>query len=506
MSHNSIKSRFSISLAANILRGLVTVLTTIFLARLLGADDYGRIAFLLAAFQAIRQLLDPGVSSAFYTFLSQSNRSTRFMAFYGLFILVKYLLMIGVVWLVLPESWLNYVWRGESRDILIFALSAVMMQFEWWPSTLQVLESQRRTALAQGLYLLLLTLQLLGLFLLHSLEILNIKSFLLMSAVLWASATIMLALCYQFRSISHTVHAEDLLLEKYISYCLPLAPLVLLSFLVDFSDRWLLQSFGGSREQGFFSISQQIASVTLLISASLMRVLWKEFAEALHHERVEEARLLYTNVKKKLFFVSVMIAAALGPWANDIVTLIFGQAYVFAAPVFMVLIFAAVFQTLGQIEGTLLMASGNTGTGLKFNILTAPVWIGLSFFLIAGTDGLRLSISPSLGALGLAVKILIVQIVSVNVQGYLLSQKLTWDFEWFYQIKILAVFVPLGFLTKIIFAILVENFIFKMLLATIFYMLTVIILLVCFPRTLEVGFSLDGLIRRYKSGSIFLRN
>ncbi len=478
---------------ANIVRGLLTLLTTISLARLLGVDDYGRIAFLLATFQAIRQLLDPGVSSAFYTFLSQSKRSTRFMASYGLFLLTKYLLITGVIWFVMPESWLNYAWRGESRDLLIFALSAVLMQFEWWPSTMQVLESQRRTALAQGLYLLLLSLQLIGVFVLNGLGILTIKSFMLMSAFLWASGTFMAMLRYHSHSVSRAVLDDKLLLKNYLTYCLPLMPLGLLSFLVDFSDRWFLQTFAGSQEQGYFSVSQQIAAVTLLITASLVRVLWKEIAEALHHDRPKQAQVLYNNAKKGLFFVSALIAAGLGPWSGDIVTLVFGPAYELAAPVFMVLIFAAVYQTLGQIEGTLLMASGKTGTGFFFNILIAPLGIGLSFLLIAGSDGWALLALPSSGALGLAVKVLVIQVFSVNVLGYLLCQKMTWRFEWIYQIKILLVLLSLGFAARMLFAGFFEYSIFSMLSAAVSYLLMVLAILVIFPRFLDIGLNLRRL-------------
>lgn len=490
MYFNSIKSRFSISLVANILRGLLTLLATIFLARLLGADDYGRIAFLLATFQAIRQLLDPGVSSAFYTFLSQSNRSTRFMASYGLFLLAKYLLITGVVWFVMPESWLNYAWRGESRDLLIFVLSAVLMQFEWWPSIMQVLESQRRTALAQGLYLLLLALQLTGVFVLDGLGILTIKSFMLMSALLWASGTFMAMLRYHSHSVSLALADDELLLKKYLAYCLPLVPLGLLSFLVDISDRWFLQTFAGSREQGYFSVSQQIASVTLLITASLVRVLWKEIAETLHQDRSEQARVLYNSAKKGLFFVSALIAAGLGPWSGEIVILVFGPEYALAAPVFMVLIFATVYQTLGQIEGTLLMASGKTGTGFFFNILIAPLGIGLSFLMIAGTDGWALSALAPLGALGLAIKVLTVQFFSVNVLGYLLCQKMTWRFEWIYQIRVWLILLFFGFLSRIIFADFFEYSISSMLSAAIFYLLVILVVLVIFPRFLDVGFNI----------------
>ena len=489
----SIKSRFAISLVANVLRGLLILLTTIFLARLLGADDYGRVAFLLATFQSIRQLLDPGVSSAFYTFLSQRNRSPRFMIFYGLFLLSKYFLLTGIFWLILPESWLSYTWRGEPRDILIFALSAVLMQFEWWPSTMQLLESQRRTALAQSLYLLLLALQLLGVFMLQGLDLLSIKSFMLMSAILWASGTFITMLRYLSSTVCGLVPGEELLLKKYLAYCLPIVPLGVLNFLVEFSDKWFLQVFAGSREQGYFSVSQQIAAVTLLITASLLRVLWKELAESIHNDRSEHAWLLYSKVKKGLFFISAFIAAGLGPWSSDIVTLVFSSNYGLAAPVFMILIFAAIYQTIGQIEGALMMASEKTGTGFFFNIIMAPVSIGLSFLLIAGSEDTGIWAIPSMGAVGLAIKVLIVQFFSANILGHLLCQKMNWRFEWIYQLKILLVLVSLGSASKLFFTGVFAYPTLSLMTSLIAYLLVVLTLLMSFPKFFDLDLDLRSI-------------
>jgi O-antigen/teichoic acid export membrane protein len=493
MSGHSIKERFAISMASNIVRGLLTLLTTIVLARLLGTDDYGRVAFLLATFQAIRQLLDPGVSSAFYTFLSQRTRPRRFIFSYGFFLAAKYILIACVVGFIMPDHWINYAWHGESRDLIIFALSAVLMQYEWWPSAMQIFESQRRTALAQGQYLFLLLLQLTGVLTLSIFDLLTIKSFMLTSATLWATGTFFSILRYHAISNVEPDNQTELVLKKYIEYCLPLVPLGIFTFLADFLDRWFLQTYSGSREQGYFAISQQLAGVTLLITASILRVLWKEVAEALHHGKTEEARLLYTNTKKGLFFVSTLIAAGLGPWSKDILIMIFGTSYSWAGSVLMVLIFAAAYQTLGQIEGTLMMASEKTKTGLFFNTLLTPVSIGFSFLLIAGTSSFSENPIPPLGALGLAIKVLVVQIFSVTALGYFLCKNLHWRFEWKYQFSSIFVLSIIGIFAKMIFSNLFDFPLLSMLFAGFFYLASIAMVLRTFPKLLDVGFD----VRRF---------
>ena len=69
------RKRFLITLLANLIRGLVTLGLGIFLARTFGAADYGRAVFLIATFLALKQLLDLGTSSAFFTYLSQQTKT-----------------------------------------------------------------------------------------------------------------------------------------------------------------------------------------------------------------------------------------------------------------------------------------------------------------------------------------------------------------------------------------------------------------------------------------------
>ncbi|MBK9521661.1 MAG: hypothetical protein IPO13_08645 [Rhodocyclaceae bacterium] len=81
MTH-SLRQRFAASFTANVVRSGISFATGLLLARWLGPADYGRMAFLLASFFAFRGLSDMASSSAFFTFLSQRQRSRRFISYY----------------------------------------------------------------------------------------------------------------------------------------------------------------------------------------------------------------------------------------------------------------------------------------------------------------------------------------------------------------------------------------------------------------------------------------
>ena len=75
----SIPARFGVSFIAAILRSGLAFVSAMLLARWLGPDEYGRVVFLLAAHIAIRQFIDMGTSSAFFTFISRRARSHYFV-------------------------------------------------------------------------------------------------------------------------------------------------------------------------------------------------------------------------------------------------------------------------------------------------------------------------------------------------------------------------------------------------------------------------------------------
>ena len=79
MLKTSIRSRFIFTVGTNFFRSLLSFITGILLARLLGPESYGNMAFLMGSFMGVLSLLNMGSSSAFFTFMSQKTRSRKFV-------------------------------------------------------------------------------------------------------------------------------------------------------------------------------------------------------------------------------------------------------------------------------------------------------------------------------------------------------------------------------------------------------------------------------------------
>ena len=103
MEELSVVNRSLFSFFANSLKSLLAFTAGIFVARGLGPEQYGVFAFLLASFMAIRQILDMGTSSAFYTFISKKNQHTSFFFYYYLWLLFQFLIPLVFIYFLMPD-------------------------------------------------------------------------------------------------------------------------------------------------------------------------------------------------------------------------------------------------------------------------------------------------------------------------------------------------------------------------------------------------------------------
>jgi O-antigen/teichoic acid export membrane protein len=146
-----VKFRFLSSVLGNILRGGLSFVSVLLIARGLGAENYGELAFLLASFTAIRALLDMGMSGAFFTFLSQKKRNFQFILIYlvsQVFIFSIPFLIIG--W-VFPKEWIDLIWVGSNKNYILLAFAAVFMKEQVWQALIFIGEAKRLTERVQVL-------------------------------------------------------------------------------------------------------------------------------------------------------------------------------------------------------------------------------------------------------------------------------------------------------------------------------------------------------------------
>jgi O-antigen/teichoic acid export membrane protein len=441
--------RFGATLVANLVRGGLSFISGILIARGLGASGYGDLNFLLGSFAAISQLLEMGTSSAFYTFISQKRRSRFFMLLYLSWVAVQFVATVLVVGLLLPQIVIERIWVGHEREIVLLAFGASFLMTQAWGMVSQLGEAMRKTVLVQTVSVLqaVAHLALVG------------------GAVYWNWLTVrtvmwllvaeytLLAVIFSPKLIRANLSDKregggdvETVVSEFATYCKPLVIYAWVGFLYAFADRWLLQQFGGAEQQGFFAVGQQFANIVLVGTVSILKVFWKEIAEAREREDKERIRRLYVQVTRGSYFCAAFVSCFMIPYSKEIVELFLGRFYLGAWPCLAVMLLYPVQQAIGQTQGIFFYASRATGTITKIGISMMLLNIPITYLVLAPpTTSLP---GLNLGAVGLAAQMVVMAIVGINLQGYMISRTDGWTFEYAYQALILAPLLALSFSLK----------------------------------------------------------
>jgi O-antigen/teichoic acid export membrane protein len=441
--------RFGATFVANFIRAGLSFLTALVIARGLGASEYGNLNFLLGSFAAVSQLLEMGTSSAFYTFISRKRRGPKFFALYGGWMVFQFIATVIIVGLLLPRGVIDRVWVGHDRGIVLLAFAASFLMTQAWGMLSQLGEAVRKTMIIQ----VALVSQAIG----HLVLIAAAAywGWLTVQTVMWLliAEYILFVVVFGPRLMQANLSAghegrEDvrMVAKEFTVYCTPLVIYGWVGFLYVFADRWLLQEFGGAQQQGFFAVGQQFANISLIATASILKVFWKEVAEARERQDHQRVRRLYDSLSRGLYFASAWISCLFIPYSREILKWTLGPSYEAAWLTLGLMFLYPIYQSLGQITGTFFYATGDTGRYAKVGLLMMGVSIPVTYLLLASPS----AVVPGLGlaAVGLALKLVVLASIGVNLQVYLITKVNGWEFEYSYQVVVLACLLGLGWLCK----------------------------------------------------------
>jgi O-antigen/teichoic acid export membrane protein len=193
-----------------------------------------------------------------------------------------------------------------------------------------------------------------------------------------------------------------------------------------------------------------------------------------------------------LVLVASFVACFLAPWSEELVAVLLGESYLPGWPVLFLMLFYPIHQTMGQINSTIFMSAGLTSSYMKITVSGLLASIPVSCLLLAPESDGWLS-GLGLGALGLAIKMVGMNILFVNIQSWIISSHYKIDFDWRSQISapitllllaFAAYLLPQAFVTATLeFSAGIDKLVImkKMLFAAFFYSLGVLAVILWCP-------------------------
>jgi O-antigen/teichoic acid export membrane protein len=486
--NDSINKRFIFKLSANLVGLLMGLATQAIIPRGLGPKSYGDYSFLIDFFSKIIAVLDMGTSTCFFNKLSQRPNDSQIVSFYfiiiGLISPIVILIVVVARWsgtraMIWPGQELQYIYLASILAIVIWVSGLVNMMADAYGATVAA-EKIRIFQKFLGLIILF------SLYIFHQLHLTQFflynysMLFFLIVAFIW----IMNKKGYLSRQ-NLFLSKENLkkYSKEFYKYSYPLFFGGLVGNAATMLDRWWLQVFSGSEQQGFFNFSYLIGAVFVIFANSMQPVIAKEFAANFIKRDFQQMAFIFRRYIPFFYSIASFFSCFVVFQAENIILIMGGEKFINAKPALIILAFFTIHQVYGQLSGSLFTATDQTVLVSRMNIVLFLIGIPITYFLIAPGNSMGLNA----GAAGLSVKIVLMQFISTNVQLYFNARMLRLNF-WKYvghQFAVVVCFLVLAFFasfgTNYLFG-LQERFIINFLLAGISYTLLTVSVVYSFPR------------------------
>ncbi|MEW6482687.1 MAG: oligosaccharide flippase family protein [bacterium] len=422
--------------------GLITATIT---PRALGPQTYGNFNFLTNFFHQIVAFLDMGTSIGFYAKLSQRQKDYALITFYFYFMAIVAGLVILFPIVAFKTSLFKFIWPDQTIHFVF--LAALFGILTWLIQILtKITDAYGLTAPAEivkalecgFLTLILGLLYIFGRLNLESLFYSQIFLSVILGFVFW---WIIKPKCKEIGWKINTTKIKNYLKEFY-TYSHPLFVYALVGLLVGLLDRWLLQIFAGSREQGFYGLSYTIGAFCSLFTGAMQPLLMREFSISYGDKNIEQMKILFRKYIPLFYSIAAYFACFVAIQSAKVVYIFAGSKYHAAILPVAIMAFFPIHQTYGQLSGSVFYATDQTALYRNIGITMMLIGLPITYILLAPTNMFGLEA----GALGLAIKMVALQFITVNIQLYFNAKYLRFSYFRYlgHQILVLLCFTGLA--------------------------------------------------------------
>lgn len=351
----SLKKRYFFKLTTNFVGFAISLITQSIVPRALGPASYGNFSFLTSFFGQVIGFLNLNSSTAFYTKLSQRQQDKGLISFYFylmlliaflLFVLVGACYFMGIDELIWPEQATVFVVMAAIWAFLQLGSGTLIQVSDAFGLTIktEVINMMQKIL---GLLIILL------LFWVNGLNLLNYFIFQILMVVAIIISLFIVVQKYTSPLLSHwrlnKVQFKSYI-KEFVSFCLPLVIFYFFAVLEQILDRWFLQKFSGSTQQGFYALAYQTGSICMLFVSAMIPLIMREFSISFVKKDIESMRQLFSKYSKMLFAIAAFFGCFLAAEAKNVMLIFGGQAYTGAILSITIMCFYPIHQTYGQMN------------------------------------------------------------------------------------------------------------------------------------------------------------
>ena len=372
--------------------------------------------FLRDTLAKIIGFLDLNIGAAHFNYSSKYTDTKNATTLYCYICLAIGIISLFGIIIVCKVGFSSYLWPGQKIGY-IYAGALLAYSMSLTEVLTQLSDSKEATVGFEIRRVIVMIIGFMGLLALFSQRVLNLSTYFTLQIfiyflfILVSTSYLRAKNVFKFKFVK--IDSEELkkILKYFYSYSHPLLFLSLFGLFCGFFDRWFLQTISGSSAQGYYSLAFRLSSICLLFSGAIAPIFMQSIAKAHGQNNINYIRELF-NKSKLFYFISAFLSVFFFFHTNQLIHLIGGQEYSKASVPLMIMLLSPIHQTYGQLCGGALVSLGRTDIYRNIGVISAVVGAIVSYFLMA--PGSYFIPGMNLGPVGLALKVVVVQIISVN--------------------------------------------------------------------------------------------
>ena len=423
---DSLNKRYIVKLASSFVSGIVNASILAMVPTALGPVAFGNFTYLTQFFTQVLAFLDAGTSTALFTRLSARKSNQQLLVFYFIISLIIFLLVNFSVLFIKVFDISHYF--GDSVSLFEIYLAALLC-FSIWLSQvfIKISDAYALTSSVEVGKIFTRLATLVFLYLTIKFSLINSVTYYVFNLFF----TSVLILIFSSILVKNEVITKKTLtttpnfslhLGVFKKFCKPLLQFNIFGIFVGLFDVWLLQNTSGSVEMGFYGLSYSIAALSVIFTSAMTPVISRDFTKHYSEGLTEKTVQLFESYTPLLYCLSLGIGSYLFFTSEDIISIFSDERFIEAKYCLMILALYPMHQTYGQLTSSILFTLEETVAYKNIGVLFSLVGMALSLVLIYAFD---------FGAVGLALKMVVIQIVSVNVQLWYVCNRLKINFYRF---------------------------------------------------------------------------
>jgi O-antigen/teichoic acid export membrane protein len=411
------------------LAAVLAFLISIFVARWLGASDFGMYSILISVQGVVLLLASFSIGTAVAKYVAEyrvrdEGQALRF-AKSGLVVVLMLSSLVAAVYVALSDV----IGRGLYKEpalVRIIPFSALMVistsTYSLSLGIVQGCQKFRLMAIAQVAYPLFSLVLIFLLLPLMGIRGIFIGYFLSMLTV----SAVMLVLLnrreFRFFSARLELHRQSVTVPMLFSFALPAVLGGLMVTPVVWIANTELTLNAGLNAMGCFAVAYAVYTALILIPSAISTPMMPRVSQLTvgNHDDIES---LVVKVLRTLSIALFPLMFAIALFAEFVVEFTYGSRYSASAKAVYLMVTASYFYSLSAVVGAMITGMGRMWLWLGLNIFWAAVFLTLVFAGVPalGTNGLALSYATAYGIFLVLTILVSKRVLHVSVKGMYLA-------------------------------------------------------------------------------------